>query len=132
MPAQQCLGLSFRGGRRKKRKYFFLVKFSGKILPPPLLNVRLLHIVFVNLESELAQSGNKTNHSTFHLAQNFPRGITHFRAVTVQPLALWGWGVGLKFKPFFVLDILLFLVTSVLHQGLFLKKVAEISILNSF
>lgn len=48
----------------------------------------------------------------------------HFRAVTIQRLALWGWGVDLKFKTFFS--------TSVLNQSLFLIKVAEFLILNSF
>lgn len=48
----------------------------------------------------------------------------HFRAVTIQRSALWGWGVGLKFKTFFR--------TSVLNQGLFLIKVAEFLVLNSF
>lgn len=48
----------------------------------------------------------------------------HFRVVTIQCLALWGWGVDLKFKTFFC--------TSVLNQGLFLIKVAEFLILNSF
>lgn len=48
----------------------------------------------------------------------------HFKVVMIQCLALWGWGADLKIQNIFC--------TSVLNQGLFLIKMAELLILNYF